>query len=137
MRVEPIVPSDFGLAGKTETEADGLLLRVKGDGQRYKINLKRAGDPPEFSYQASFDTRRQASVASIVRQPISECVEGEVSYALQYLHSRLHIGRCVNGRVFVVAIINTMLWILSETKLTVLLALLLLLTRSIRRRAGK
>ena len=36
----------------------GLSLRVKGDGQTFKVNLKTADqvDRPERTYQATFDT---------------------------------------------------------------------------------
>lgn len=38
---------------------DGLALRVRGDGQTFKVNLKTADqqNTPEETYQASFDTR--------------------------------------------------------------------------------
>ena len=37
---------------------DGIALRVKGDGQTYKLNLKTADqmDVPESTYQAQFDS---------------------------------------------------------------------------------
>ena len=37
---------------------DGIALRVVGDGQTYKLNLKTADqeDTPESTYQATFDT---------------------------------------------------------------------------------
>jgi len=37
---------------------DGISLRVKGDGQRYKLNLKTSYNAamPEYTYQAGFDT---------------------------------------------------------------------------------
>ncbi|GJP38381.1 hypothetical protein CLOM_g22826 [Closterium sp. NIES-68] len=35
---------------------DGLHLRVKGDGRRYKLNLRDEKSQGEFQYQASFDT---------------------------------------------------------------------------------
>ena len=37
---------------------DGISLRVKGDGQTYKLNLKTADqmDVPESTYQAQYDT---------------------------------------------------------------------------------
>jgi uncharacterized protein YbjT (DUF2867 family) len=37
---------------------DGISLRVKGDGKRYKLNIKSTIEAPEFTYQASFDTVR-------------------------------------------------------------------------------
>ncbi|GAQ80379.1 hypothetical protein KFL_000530070 [Klebsormidium nitens] len=37
---------------------DGISLRVKGDGKRYKLNMKSTVEAPEFTYQASFDTVR-------------------------------------------------------------------------------
>ena len=38
---------------------DGLALRVRGDGQTFKVNLKTAdqANTPEETYQASFDTQ--------------------------------------------------------------------------------
>ena len=38
---------------------DGLALRVKGDGQAFKVNLKTADqeNTPEETYQGSFDTQ--------------------------------------------------------------------------------
>eukprot|EP00898_Chlorokybus_atmophyticus_P001677 jgi/Chlat1/250/Chrsp1S03047 len=35
---------------------DGVSLMVRGDGKRYKMNLKTEVETPEFTYQASFDT---------------------------------------------------------------------------------
>lgn len=35
---------------------DGLRLRVRGDGRRYKVNLRDTKSSGEFQYQASFDT---------------------------------------------------------------------------------
>ncbi len=38
---------------------DGIALRLKGDGQMYKINLKteERGDNPESTYAATFETQ--------------------------------------------------------------------------------
>lgn len=43
------------LGGINLTGYDGLELRVRGDGKRYKINLKNSMEP-EFVFQVSFDT---------------------------------------------------------------------------------
>ena len=41
---------------------DGIALRVKGDGQMYKVNLKTAerGEDPESTYAATFETSGEA-----------------------------------------------------------------------------
>ena len=41
---------------------DGIALRIKGDGQMYKLNLKTAerGEDPESTYAATFETTGEA-----------------------------------------------------------------------------
>eukprot|EP00899_Mesostigma_viride_P022438 jgi/Mesvir1/3379/Mv05084-RA.2 len=60
-----LITQGGGFCGTRTTELgadlssfDGLRFRVRGDGQRYKLNLKTAqlGAEPEVAYQAAFDT---------------------------------------------------------------------------------
>ena len=46
------------------SEYDGIQIRVKGDGQIYKINLKTADKPddPESTYAATFSTSKGDSL---------------------------------------------------------------------------
>jgi hypothetical protein len=49
----------FGQGLKLDMVAyDGVALRLKGDGQMYKINIKteERGDNPESTYAATFET---------------------------------------------------------------------------------
>lgn len=55
MRILPVVGQEL----KLDLAAyDGVALRLKGDGQMYKINIKseERGDNPESTYAATFET---------------------------------------------------------------------------------
>ena len=51
---------------------DGVALRVLGDGQTFKLNLKTADqeDIPESTYQATFDTIEGAHASFLQGQPL-------------------------------------------------------------------
>lgn len=55
------------LTSTTMAAATGYILNVRGDGKRYKLNLRTAGRFDAVSYQASFDTT--ANVWTTVRLP--------------------------------------------------------------------
>jgi hypothetical protein len=60
-------PADFDLSG-----FDGITLRVKGDGKRYKLCIKTDARFDGVLYQANFTTQQDAWIA--VRIPFSEFV---------------------------------------------------------------
>jgi hypothetical protein len=52
---------------------DGIALTCRGDGKRYKINLKN-NESPEFAFQAVFDTAPRSSEWQTIRIPFPEFV---------------------------------------------------------------
>lgn len=74
---------------------DGLSLRVLGDGQTFKVNLKTADqdDTPESTYQATFDT---VEGSDDVTSCCGQCMYVHVpTYPCPYMHVvSLHVLVC-------------------------------------------
>lgn len=61
------LPRDFGLEGY-----DGLIVRIRGDGKRYRFRLRTGDEYDGIAYQATFQTKPGEWTAA--RLPFSEFV---------------------------------------------------------------
>ncbi|KIZ06137.1 hypothetical protein MNEG_1822 [Monoraphidium neglectum] len=95
------------------SQFDGLRMRVKGDGQTFKFNIKTADqeDTPESTYQATFDTSEEGDWTTVhlpwhsfvpvkraQSDPQGEPLRGEAISKLGLVLSRFEFNKMPNPR---------------------------------------